>query len=70
MFYQRNNNNSGIPSYRNNQKSRLKFDSDYDFEKANEQFQHTLNSLGLDIEKINFKNSNKTVSFFFIFILQ
>lgn len=54
MFHQRNN-GSGIPPFRQNQKDRLKFDSDYDFEKANEQFQQTLNSLGLDLEKINFE---------------
>lgn len=57
IFHPRTNNNSVIPLFnRHNQKDRLKFDSDYDFEKANEQFQHTLNSLGLDIEKINFEN--------------
>lgn len=50
------NNNSGCP--RINQRplstqtnNRLKFESDYDFEKANEQFKETLESLGIKLER-------------------
>ncbi|VDO42177.1 unnamed protein product [Onchocerca flexuosa] len=32
-------------------KEKLKFESDYDFEKANEQFQETLNHISLDLKK-------------------
>lgn len=32
-------------------KEKLKFESDYDFEKANEQFQETLNNISLDLKK-------------------
>lgn len=31
-------------------KEKLKFESDYDFEKANEQFQETLNHISLDLK--------------------
>lgn len=32
--------------------NRLKFESDYDFEKANEQFKETLECLGIKVDKI------------------
>ncbi|KAK6107284.1 Scd6-like Sm domain family protein [Brugia pahangi] len=40
-------------------KEKLKFESDYDFEKANEQFQETLNHISLDLKKTKLEDGSK-----------
>ncbi|KAM3720513.1 Protein LSM14 [Dirofilaria immitis] len=40
-------------------KEKLKFESDYDFEKANEQFQETLNHISLDLKKTKLEDGTK-----------
>lgn len=58
-YYNRGNGNYQRAGYRGTgqagkpqpTKEKLKFESDYDFEKANEQFQETLNNITVDLKK-------------------
>lgn len=40
------------PTNKTTTPNRLKFESDYDFEKANEQFKETLECLGIKVDRI------------------
>uniref|UniRef100_A0A0K0F8I8 Protein LSM14 homolog A (inferred by orthology to a human protein) n=1 Tax=Strongyloides venezuelensis TaxID=75913 RepID=A0A0K0F8I8_STRVS len=58
-FGSRGNYRGGSRGGRFNQREKLKFDSDYDFEKANEQFKETLSHLTSDLGKTSIHDGDK-----------